>query len=138
MRASEIFNALKDLNPATITRLLRAMDEAKVIIKEPCKKVKGQRGSPWVFYRLPEYYDPNQSRTREELIQVIDQYNKWLSEALERGNICREILAEYTRGLGDPDKLIKERLAHYRVRKEEVKKEMMGAGLKIPDPCESL
>jgi len=135
VRSSEIFNAL-DLNPSTTTRLLTAMDEAGVIIKRACDKVPGQRGSPRVFYRLPEYYDPNLFKSREELIQVIDQYNIWLSEALERCNIYREILAERARGLGDPEKLIKERLPLYRARKEKLLKEIKGSGLEIPDPCE--
>jgi len=135
VKSSDIFSALK-LNPATTTRLLNDLNKANVIIKHSCPKVEGQRGSPRVFYRVPEYYDPNQFLSREELIQRLNEYHKLLSQSIDREQACQYLFKQFTGQ--DPQPLIKEVIKEMEKEKEEQFKKISETGIKIPDPCKSL
>jgi len=136
VRASDIFNEIQNQNARTVTRLLIDLSQKKIIERKECQRIKGHRGKPPVFYRVPDYYDPLLFLTREELLQRIQEYHKWLSQSLDREQACKHLFTQHTGK--DPQPLIKEVLETMKKEKEERFKEISEKIVNVIDPCKSL
>jgi len=135
-RSSEIFSAMNNPNPFTITRLLRELTAAEIIERKECSQIKRHPGKIPVFYRVPGNYNPLHFKSREELLTII-------KEDAERKNqygimylLATEIFKEHTGK--DIHPLVKSRFKDCEKKIQSQIDERIGEGFNEPDPCQSL
>jgi hypothetical protein len=135
-RSSEIFSAMNNPNPFTITRLLRQLSAAEIIERKECSQIKRHPGKIPVFYRVPGNYNPLHFKSREELLTIIKEDAERKNQYSIMYLLATEIFKEHTGK--DIHPIVKSRFKDCEKKIQSQIDEKVGEGFKEPDPCQSL